>query len=96
MKYCVYILHSEKLNRFYIGFTTNLDVRLEFHSSAEARKFTYNADDWTAFITISCRSKSQALSIERHIKDMKSKAYVENLKRYPEIIQRLLAKYSDC
>ncbi len=27
----VYILHSQKLNRFYIGYTTNLDLRLDFH-----------------------------------------------------------------
>ncbi|MFH7003461.1 GIY-YIG nuclease family protein, partial [Flavobacterium bizetiae] len=30
----VYILHSNKLNRFYIGFTSNFDTRLEFHENA--------------------------------------------------------------
>nr|MBU3859460.1 GIY-YIG nuclease family protein [Flavobacterium sp. MC2016-06] len=29
INYIVYILHSEKLNRYYIGYTSNFDLRLE-------------------------------------------------------------------
>ena len=94
----VYILHSVKINRFYIGYTSNLDVRMQFHEDAESRKFTYNADDWTLFFTITCESKFQALAIEKHIKAMKSKVYIENLKKYPEMVEKLLKKYNtvDC
>ena len=28
---CVYILHSQKLNRIYTGFTTDFETRLEYH-----------------------------------------------------------------
>jgi putative endonuclease len=94
---CVYILHSAKLSRFYTGFTADFDTRLEFHlNSEQARKFTYKADDWILFLKIECESKSQALAIEKHIKNMKSKIYIENLLRYPEIINKLLEKYKDC
>jgi hypothetical protein len=42
----VYILHSATLNRFYIGYTSDLDLRLEFHlNSNETRKFTSKATD---------------------------------------------------
>ncbi|UPQ80262.1 GIY-YIG nuclease family protein [Flavobacterium azooxidireducens] len=95
----VYILHSQKLNRFYIGYTTNLDLRLDFHlHDTQARKFTYKADDWTLFFSLACTSKNQALAIEKHIKAMKSKVYIENLAIYPEITSKLLNKYatSDC
>ncbi|MCA1920381.1 MAG: GIY-YIG nuclease family protein, partial [Flavobacterium piscis] len=34
--YIVYILRSNKLNRFYIGFTSDFDIRLEFHKNAES------------------------------------------------------------
>jgi putative endonuclease len=44
MTYSVYILNSEKLDRFYIGFTSNLEKRLEFHLNAESHKFTYNTN----------------------------------------------------
>jgi putative endonuclease len=66
---CVYILHSIKLNRYYICFTSDFDTRLDFHlHSGEQRKFTHNANDWTTFLKIECQSKTQALAIEKYIK----------------------------
>ena len=95
--FCVYILHSIKLNRFYIGFTTDFEVRLDFHfNSGEHRKFTHKANDWTIFLKIECQTKPQGLAIERHIKNMKSKVYINNLVLYPEMIEKLLEKYKDC
>ena len=90
---CVYILHSKTLNRYYIGFTTDFETRLEFHKNAASHKFTANADDWNVFLIIDCQSKLQGLSIEKHIKNMKSKTYIENLKKHPEIIVKLKQKY---
>ena len=94
--YSVYILHSVKLNKFYTGFTSNFDLRLQFHFNSENRKFTHNATDWTLFLKIDCENKNQALLIEKHIKKMKSKIYIQNLLKYPEIIQKLLSVYKNC
>ena len=41
---CVYILHSQKLNRFYIGYTADFEARMAFHKTATAHKFTAKAD----------------------------------------------------
>ena len=90
---CVYILHSIKLNRFYIGFTSDFEIRMEFHKNAESNKFTANAKDWQLFLKIPCENKTQALNIEKHIKKMKSKTYIENLIKYPDIIFKLKEKY---
>ena len=90
---CVYILHSQKLNRIYTGFTTDFETRLEYHKNAASHKFTSNAIDWNLFLIIHCESKSQALLIEKHIKKMKSKTYIENLAKYPEMITKLKEKY---
>jgi putative endonuclease len=90
---CVYILHSAKLNQFYIGYTSDFDTRLEFHKNAESHKFTSNAEDWKLFIKIDCENKTQGLNIEKHIKKMKSKIYIENLIKYPDIILKLKDKY---
>ena len=94
MQNIVYILFSQKLNKFYTGFTTNLNIRLEFHKNAENRKFTHKAMDWEVFFTIECSSKKQGLAIEKHIKNMKSKTYIRNLAKYPEIAMKLIQKYS--
>ena len=95
--YLVYILYSQKLSKFYIGMTSNFDVRLDFHlNDIQQRKFTHNPRDWILYHKIECNSKTTALQIERHIKAMKSKVYIENLIKYPEITQKLLEKYHTC
>ena len=66
---------------------------MAFHENPESRKFTYRANDWEVFLKIDCESKEQAVGIEKHIKKMKSSIYIRNLKKYPEIQKRLLAKY---
>ncbi|UMY66122.1 MULTISPECIES: GIY-YIG nuclease family protein [unclassified Flavobacterium] len=94
--YTVYILFSEKLNRFYIGATSDFDTRWHYHQLAENHKFTHKASDWTLFLSIECATKTQAFAVEKHIKAMKSKTYIQNLKKYPEMTQKLLQKYGDC
>jgi hypothetical protein len=39
---------------------------------------------WVLFLEITCESKTQGLAIEKHIKKMKSRVYIENLIKYPE------------
>jgi len=56
----VYILHSDTLNRYYTGYTSNIDSRLEFHENAEARKFTYSANDWKLVFSLECKTKVQS------------------------------------
>jgi putative endonuclease len=95
----VYILFSKQLNRYYIGSTRLLaGQRLERHLAGYygKTKFTAKANDWELFYSIACMGYSQAHKIERHIKRMKSKKYIENLATYPEITEKLLLKYADC
>ena len=68
MEYIVYILFSEKLNRFYTGSTSNIDIRLHLHKNAPVNKYTHGANDWILLFSIYCDNKSQMLSIEKHIK----------------------------
>ena len=60
--YLVYILYSERLKKFYTGFTIDLKQRLEFHQNAASTKFTHNANDWTLYLTVECKSKEQGLA----------------------------------
>ena len=96
MAHIVYILHSSKLNRFYTG-SSELEAseRLVLHLNKYYgdNKYTSKADDWKLFLTIECSNKPQALAIEKHIKKMKSSKYINNLKQYPEMIDKLLDTY---
>ncbi|KQB43206.1 Protein containing GIY-YIG catalytic domain [Flavobacterium daejeonense] len=91
----VYIIYSSQTDSYYIGETSNFQLRLEWHNSGEfANSHTKIARDWVLFHLIECIDITQARKIERHIKNMKSKTYISNLKNYPEISQKLLLKYS--
>ena len=94
MPFYVYILYSNKLGRFYTGTTDNVDLRLEQHNSAiYADSFSIKGIPWVLFYMIECSNSRQAYMIEKHIKNMKSAKYINNLKMYPEISEKLLTKY---
>ncbi len=46
MSYFVYILYSEKIDKYYVGKTENPKVRLEFHNSDLNRIWTKRGQPW--------------------------------------------------
>ena len=90
----IYILHSIQLDRFYIGSCKDLNYRISLHLDKEFTKaFTAKTNDWTLFFFVDDLEYNQARLIEQHIKKMKSKSYIRNLKSHPEIIKKLSEKY---
>ncbi|MCF6347907.1 MAG: GIY-YIG nuclease family protein [Flavobacteriaceae bacterium] len=90
----MYIIYSKQLDKYYIGETSDLKNRLEEHRiSFYENSYTSNVNDWIVFFKIVCETKTQAIKIEKHIKSMKSRTYVHNLKNYPEIANKLKEKY---
>jgi putative endonuclease len=78
LMYFVYILYSEKLNRFYIGSTENLRQRLEQHNNGLS-KFTSKASDWRQVYFETFTTRTLAQKRERDIKRKKSRKYIEQL-----------------
>jgi putative endonuclease len=71
-----------------------LTYRIEKHLNKEfAGSYTSIADDWELYFYIDDLEYTQARNIEAHIKKMKSRTYIENLKKYPEISEKLKLKY---
>jgi putative endonuclease len=90
----VYILYSASIDTYYIGQTDDIAIRFQQHKNhSGSDTFTKRAEDWKEFLQIKCTSRVQALSIEKHIKRMKSRKYLINLLVYPEIAEKLLEKY---
>ena len=87
-----YIIHSEKLDRFYIGSTTDIDQRIINHNNHKHgnKTFTSNANDWVLFIFIPTPNYPQARRIELLIKKKKSSRFIKNLNQYPELITKLI------
>ena len=84
------------MDSFYVGSTSEpVQIRLDRHNSFYYDdKWTAKGVPWELYLSIPCVNMKQATSIEAHIKRMKSRVYIENLMRYPEMIDKLLSKYS--
>jgi putative endonuclease len=90
---CAYILYSKTLNRFYAGACNGpLDVRIRNHNNKKygLRKYTSRATDWMLYLKFEALDFGHAVRMERRIKSMKSRKYIENLNRYSELRYRLI------
>jgi putative endonuclease len=88
-----YILHSQSLDRFYVGVTTqNIEDRIQKHNHAQYgnHRYTATADDWELYLLIDVMDYSHAIRLERKIKSMKSSKYIKNLKVYPELLEKII------
>ncbi|MCU0461016.1 MAG: GIY-YIG nuclease family protein [Bacteroidales bacterium] len=91
MQIFCYIIYSESIDRYYIGYTTDINERLKLHNAGHfgGKSYTSKATDWLIFLLIPCESVEQAIFVEARIKKMKSRKYIEDLIKYPEMINRL-------
>lgn len=74
--YCTYIIYSQKLNKYYIGNTEDVKLRLERHNAGWS-KFTSQADDWELKYYEEYGGKAEAAKRELEIKRKKSRKYIE-------------------
>jgi putative endonuclease len=92
--FSVYILYSPSIDQFYVGQTEYFAKRFTLYlDKAFVGNFTKRASGWELFYEIFCNTRTQALEIESHIKRMKSRQYLKNLKTYPDITEKLKMKY---
>ncbi len=78
MAHFVYILHSESIDKYYIGSCSNIDERLVRHN-AGATISTKSGRPWKLMYHEKLCSKSEAIKRENYLKRMKSRIYIESL-----------------
>ena len=80
MQYYLYILYSEAYDKYYIGYTSDYEKRLELHNSSRFNTFTSKYRPWKikALFKVG-NSKTKALQLERFIKKQKSRSLLEKL-----------------
>jgi putative endonuclease len=74
----VYILHSESKNKYYIGYTANLEERIVRHNQ-KSKGFTGNVNDWRLVYRELFFSKEEAILREKQMKSWKSKVKIQEL-----------------
>ena len=95
MDFVCYMIYSHSLNRYYVGHTSDFAERLKKHNDGYFgnKAFTSRAQDWEEFLVIPCSSVELAVYLEIKIKRMKSRSYKENLKKYPEMINKIIQEF---
>ncbi|MFN0213117.1 MAG: GIY-YIG nuclease family protein [Saprospiraceae bacterium] len=94
MTYFVYILYSEKFDKYYIGQTNSLEQRLERHNEFDStNSFTSKYRPWMlkAFVEIG-ESRADAMKVERRLKALKSKKAIAEIAANPEKLVGLAQK----
>ena len=76
--YFVYILHSTHIDRYYIGHTSDIQIRIECHNNGSSR-YTARAKDWKLVYQEEYETKGEAMKRENEIKQKKSRVYIEEL-----------------
>lgn len=74
---CVYILKNKK-GRFYVGSTDNFERRLYQHKMGHTQT-TKNMKDFVVVLKQDCSDLTEARTIERKIKKLKRKDYIEKM-----------------
>jgi putative endonuclease len=72
----VYIIYSLSLDKFYVGYTTDLEKRLTEHNTGIST-FTSKATDWELKLSEAYQTREKAMKREKQIKTKKSRKYTE-------------------
>ena len=77
MKYYVYIIKSEKYpQKKYIGFTRELEKRLQKHNEG-GNKYTKTFRPWKVETAIMFETKEKALKFEKYLKSHSGRAFIK-------------------
>ena len=76
--FILYILYSESLDRYYVGYTNNIERRIYEHNRIK-HKYTDIGIPWNLVYSETYSSKKEAMSRERFIKNKKSKQFIIDL-----------------
>ena len=78
--YFIYILYSRKIDRYYVGTTDDVAKRLVEHNSGlYNNSFTSKGIPWDLRLSFECDSSEAAYDLERFLKKMKSRIFLEKV-----------------
>jgi putative endonuclease len=76
--FTVYILYSKSIDRYYVGYTNDIQRRLSEHNRVKG-KYTDRGIPWVLVFSQEFLTKKEAMDREKLIKSKKSKAFIIDL-----------------
>jgi len=77
--YTTYVLYSEKYDKIYIGFTSDLERRLLSHNELSTKGWTVRFRPWRLLYKEEYESKSDAMRRERELKSYQGRQFIRQL-----------------
>ena len=76
--YYTYTLYSKSIDKYYVGYTSDLTLRLQRHNNGWG-KFSSRGIPWELVYSEKFSTKTEAIKREREIKKKKSRKFIEYL-----------------
>ncbi len=84
--YIVYILYSVRLDKYYIGYTNDMERRLQEHNRRKG-KFTDRGIPWNLVYKEEYEQKEDAVRRELYLKNQKSRNFIEALLKHAQLVE---------
>jgi len=78
-EFVIYVLYSERFNKNYTGFTSNLIERFKSHNHLGTKGFTLKFRPWIVIHVEFFNSKSEAMKREKYLKTGIRREFIQNL-----------------
>jgi putative endonuclease len=74
--FTVYVLYSEKFNKIYIGYTSDLEKRFLSHNELGTKGWTIKFRPWKIIHTESFQTKAEAMKREKELKSSRGRNWI--------------------
>ena len=78
MRFTVYILYSEKFSKHYVGFSSNIELRLKSHNEL-GKEWTSKYRPWKLIYTKEFDTKGEAMVYEKWLKSGVGRDFIKTL-----------------
>ena len=74
--FTVYVLYSERYNKIYIGYTSDLEKRFKSHNELGIKGWTVKFRPWEIVYTEIFETKSSAMKREKELKTSRGRNFI--------------------
>ena len=74
--FTVYVIYSEKFDKIYIGYTSDLNQRFLSHNELGKKGWTIKFRPWEIIYTEEFENKKDAMRREKELKSSRGRAYI--------------------
>ena len=77
--YYVYVLYSQRYDKIYIGYTSNLEARLASHNELSKKGWTVRYRPWRLVYKEKYSNKKDAMQREKELKSHRGRDFIRSL-----------------